>query len=192
VSGGEDKVSATDYEDCVKYIKTKFGDELTTVCDIKEERIHIEKNLVVGWLLTRYTTINGKTMFNIHPIVYERYDEGRESISDVALGYDVIPDDLCGFKPVEAYEVLEREEIVRILPAQPNTYYVICWIDVEGMSDCISLAIGVMHNPSTEEIVSIVKNKYYEWLKSYEFERLVNKLKAKSKSKSSREPGGGG
>jgi hypothetical protein len=176
-------VSIADYESCVEYVKSRFGEEFTKVCNIKEEEIHIEKNLVVGWLVTRYTTINDKTMFNIHPIVYDRYDmEGRECISDVALGYDVMTDDLCGFKPVEAYEVLEKEEIVRILPAQPNMYYVICWVYIEGIDDCISFVVGVMHNPSTEEIVNIVKRKYYAWLESYEFEKLVNKLKAKSKS----------
>jgi hypothetical protein len=177
-------VSITDYESCVEYVKSRYGGEFIKICNVKEENMHIEKDLVVGWLLTRYTTIDGRTMFNIHPIVYKRYDkEGREDISDVALGYNMMLDDLCGLKPIEAYEVLEKEEIVKILPAQPNTYYLICWVDVEGISDCrIPFVIGVMHNPSTEEIVNIVKNKYYVWLKSYEFEKIIKKLKAKSKS----------
>jgi hypothetical protein len=50
--------------------------------------------------------------------------------------------------------------------------------------DCIAFVIGVMHNPSTEEVVNIAKRKYYVWLESYKFEKLANRLKSKLKPRS--------
>ena len=183
----------TDYEYCVEYIKSKFGDELTTLCDVKEENIDIEKNLVIGWLLTRDDeTIPGRILLKIHPIIYERMDDAgsRAEESDIILGYTTDSDDLCAYGYVTDDKVLKKEKIVGILPAQPNTYYVSYryFIDtnIKGV-DCIVFFIGVMHNPDIKEIIEIAKKKYYEWLKSYEFEQLIDKLKAKSKLKNNRE-----
>jgi len=179
---------ATDYEDCVEFIKSRFGDELTTLCDIKEGNIHIFKELVVGWLLTRSKSITGKTYFNLHPIIYERMDyEDRDEVHDASLGYTTTSFDPCAFEYVDADDVLKEEKIVKILPAQPNTYYVTVtyYVDSEIIGDCVAFSIGVMHNPDTKEIIEIAKKKYYLWLKSYEFEKLVDRLKAKLKLKNS-------
>jgi hypothetical protein len=178
----------TEYEECVKHIKFRFGDELTTLCDIKEENIYIHKELVVGWLLTRDKTITGKTYLKLYPIIYHRDDHaGRTEYSEVELGYKTDPDlsDPCGFRTVDVDKVLNEEKIVKILPAQPNTYYITVtyYVDSEIIGDCVAFSIGVMYNPDTKEIIEITKSKYYEWLKSYEFEQLVEKYKAKSKSK---------
>jgi len=188
---------ATDYEICVEYIKSKFGDELTTLCDVKEENIDIEKNLVIGWLLTRDDeTIPGRIFLKIHPIIYERIDDAgsRAEESDIILGYTTDSDDLCAYGYVSDDEVLKKEKIVGILPAQPNTYYVkyryFVDANIKGVIkgvDCIVFFIGVIHNPDSKEIIEIAKKKYYEWLKSYEFRELVEKFKAKSKLKNDRE-----
>ncbi len=83
--------STTEYEDCVKHIKFRFGDELATLCDIKEENIYINKELVVGWLLTRDKTITGKAYLKLYPIIYHRDDYGgRTEYSEVELGYKTI------------------------------------------------------------------------------------------------------
>ena len=176
----------TEYEECVKHIKSRFGNELTSLCDIKEENIYIAKDLVVGWLLTRGKSIRGKTYFNLHPIIYERMDyEGRDEVHYVILGYTTTSFDSCAFEHIDVDEVLKEEKIVKILPAQPNTYYVTVtyYVDSEIIGDCVAFSIGVMYNPDTKEIIEITKSKYYEWLKSYEFEQLIEKYKAKSKSK---------
>jgi hypothetical protein len=182
--------STTDYEDCVEYIRSKFGDELTTLCDVKEENIDIEKDLVIGWLLTRDDeTIPGRILLKIHPIIYERIDDAgsRAEESDIILGYTTDSDDLCAYGYISDDKVLKKEKIVGILPAQSNTYYVRYHVYIEDIGDCVSFVIGVMHNPDTKEIIEIAKKKYYVWLKSYEFEQLIDKLKAKSKSKNNRE-----
>jgi len=176
----------TEYEECVKYIKFWFGDELTSLCDIKEENIYIRKELVVGWLLTRGNLITGKTYFNLYPIIYERMDyEDRDEVHYAILGYTTTSFDSCGFEHIDIDEVLKKEKIIEILPAQPNTYYVTAtyFVDSEIIGDCVAFSIGVMHNPDTKEIIEITKSKYYEWLKSYEFKEFVEKYKAKSKSK---------
>ena len=182
--------STTEYEDCVEYIKPKYGEELTSICDIKDEDIHIEKDLVVGWLLIRdYETIPGKTYLNLYPIIYVRSDyEGRDAVHDTLLGYYTVGlDDPCAYGYIiDVNKVLKKEKIIGILPAQPNTYYVRYFVNVniKGV-DCIAFSIGVMYNPDTKEIIEIAKKKYYEWLRSYEFEELVEKYKTKSKSKNS-------
>jgi hypothetical protein len=180
--------STTEYEACVEYIRSKFGDELTSLCDIKEENIYIHKELVVGWLLTRDKTITDKTYLKLYPIIYERNDYAdRIEYSEVELGYKTDPDlsDPCSLSDVDVDKVLNEEKIVKILPAQPNTYYVTTtyFVDSEIIGDCVAFSIGVMYNPDTKEIIEIAKKKYYEWLKSYEFEKLVEKYKAKSKLK---------
>jgi hypothetical protein len=184
--------STTEYEECVKHIKFRFGDELTTLCDIKEENIYIHKELVVGWLLTRDKTITGKAYLKLYPIIYKRDDyAGRTEYSEVELGYTTDPDlsDPCSLSYVDVDKVLNEEKIVKILPAQPNTYYITVayFVDSEIIGDCVSFVIGVMHNPDTKEIIEIAKTKYYVWLRSYEFEQLIDKFKAKSKSKNNRE-----
>jgi len=185
--------STTEYEDCVKHIKFRFGDELTSLCDIKEENIYIFKDLVVGWLLTRGKSITGRSYLKLYPIIYERMDyEDRTEVSNAILGYIRDPDlsDPCGLGSVDVDKVLNEEKIVKILPAQPNTYYVTVtyYVDSEIIGDCVTFSIGVMHNPDTKEIIEIAKTKYYLWLKSYEFEQLVERmLKAKSKLKTNQE-----
>jgi len=173
----------TEYEECVKHIKSRFGDDLTSLCDIKEENIYIVKDLVVGWLLTR-----GKSYLKLYPIIYSRdYISGRTEYSETMLGYTTDPDlgDPCGLGIVDVDKVLNEEKIIKILPAQPNTYYVTVtyYVDSEIIGDCVEFSIGVMYNPDTKEIIEIIKSKYYEWLKSYEFEKLVEKYMTKSKSK---------
>ena len=163
---------------CVEYIKHEFGDDLTSLCDIKDEDIHITKELVVGWLLTRCETITG-TYFNLYPLIYERMDyEGRDVYSEPIVGYKIYPDYPEVLESVDINEVLGKEKIVKVLPAQPNTYYVSCFVtvDIEDI-DFVAFVIGVMHNPSVEEIVEIAKRKYYEWLRSDEFRNLIEKLK---------------
>ena len=185
--------STTEYEDCVEYIKFKFGDELTSLCDIKEENIYIIKKLVVGWLLTRSKSITGRSYLKLYPIIYRKDDiSGRTEYSEVELGYKTDPDlsDPCGFRPVDVDKVLNEEKIIKILPAQPNTYYIIAiyYVDSEIIGDCVAFALGVMYNPDIKEIIEITKINYYEWLKSHEFEKLVEKYIAKSKSKNYQEP----
>jgi hypothetical protein len=184
-----EEVSEGDHVDsCVEYIRYKFGDDLTFLCNIKEENIRIVKELVVGWLLTRDKTITGKAYLKLYPIIYHREDYAdRTEYSEVELGYKTDPDlsDPCGFRTVDVDKVLNEEKIVKILPAQPNTYYITVtyYVDSEIIGDCVAFSIGVMYNPDTKEIIEITKSKYYEWLRSYEFEKLIEKLK-KTKSKS--------
>jgi hypothetical protein len=173
----------TEYEECVKHIKSRFGDELTSLCDIKEEDIHIEKDLVVGWLLTRDASIPDGIYFNLYPMLYVRGDyEGRDESHNIVLGYTLLSFDPCALGHISSNDVLKEEKIVKILPAQPNTYYITYFVDTKIIG-CVAFAIGVMHNPDTKEIIKIAKEKYYLWLKSYEFEQLIDRLKAKSKSK---------
>jgi len=181
--------STTEYEDCVKHIKFRFGDELTSLCDIKEENIYIHKELVVGWLLTRGKSITGRSYLKLYPIIYSKDDlSGRTEYSETVLGYTTDSDLSypCAFGFVDVDKVLNEEKIIKILPAQPNTYYITVtyYVDTKIIG-CVAFSIGVIHNPNTKEIIEIAKIKYYEWLKSYEFEKLVEKYKNKSKSKNS-------
>jgi len=185
--------STTEYEECVKHIKFRFGDELTSLCDIKEENIYIIKELVVGWLLTRSKSITGRSYLKLYPIIYSGdYISGRTEYSETVLGYTTDPDlsDPCGLRIVDVDKVLNEEKIIKILPAQPNTYYITVtyYVDSEIIGDCVTFSIGVMYNPDIKEIIEITKIKYHEWLKSYEFEKLVEKYMAKSKSKNYQEP----
>jgi hypothetical protein len=179
-AGGGGVVIIDNYEKCREYIRHKFGEEFTYLCELRDESITIFKNLVVAWLLVhkRYPV----ETYDIYPLVYERLDRdgGRGEYHDLVLGYTHEPDpeDPCFLKVVDLKEVLSRGRIIKIIPAKPGTFYVTCFVNVDE-DECIGFAIGAMYKPSREEILSALREKYYEWLTSFEAEVFIKKLKAK-------------
>jgi hypothetical protein len=157
-------------KECLAAVRNSLGGGFDHLCDVKT--VDVYSYPVLGWIVTLRPSPGqgekGKMIVDVKPVFLSVGVEGRDVVLSTGLG--VAPD-------TENLDVQTRvdtidggEEVIGVLPAWPNTYY------VAGHVNGIAFSLGVHVNPDDEGLVRRLLKAYIDWLKGPEARKLKDKL----------------
>jgi hypothetical protein len=156
--------------ECLATVRSSLGGGFDHLCDFKTLDVHSYP--VLGWVVTLGPSPRqgeeGRMAVGVKPLFLSASVEGRGAVLSASLG--VAPDPERPDVQTHVDAVDGDEKVVGVLPAWPNTYYVV------GHVNGIAFTLGVHVNPDGEGLVRRLLKAYLDWLKGPEAGKLKDKL----------------